>query len=54
MNGIIESFRQGLSRMNPKRQYIRKEKRMRNEMHERQIDMMICDSFPASDPPSTY
>ena len=34
---------------------IRKEERkMREELSEKQIDKTIKDSFPASDPPSTY
>lgn len=33
---------------------IRGEKKLRNNMAEDQVDSMIDDSFPASDPPSTY
>ncbi len=30
------------------------DKKMRENMSEKQVDRMINDSFPASDPPSTY
>lgn len=33
---------------------IRHEKRLRDGLDEGQVDAMIDDSFPASDPPSTY
>lgn len=33
---------------------IHAEKELREHLTERQIDKMIADSFPASDPPSTY
>lgn len=32
----------------------RQEKEMRRHLSEQQIDCMVKDSFPASDPPSTY
>lgn len=32
----------------------RLDKKLRNHLSERQIDKMVEDSFPASDPPSTY
>jgi hypothetical protein len=34
--------------------YIHAEKRLRRKLSEKEIDKMIADSFPASDPPSTY
>jgi hypothetical protein len=34
--------------------YIRKDKKLRDHLSEKQIDKMIMDSFPASDPPCTY
>ena len=33
---------------------IQEEKDIRDQLSEKQIDHMIEDSFPASDPPSTY
>ncbi len=30
------------------------DKKIRENLSEQQIDKMIADSFPASDPPSTY
>lgn len=32
----------------------RRERKMRENMSEKKVDRMIEDSFPASDPPSTY
>lgn len=32
----------------------RKDKSLREHLSETQIDKMVMDSFPASDPPSTY
>lgn len=32
----------------------RKDKDLRNNLNEKQIDKMVQDSFPASDAPSTY
>jgi len=49
----IRSFMCGFNHMS-RRHCIRKDKRLRNHMSERQIDKMVEDSFPASDPPSTY
>lgn len=33
---------------------VREDKAVREHLSERQIDKMIEDSFPASDPPSSY
>jgi len=30
------------------------DKKLRNSLSEQQIDKMVEDTFPASDPPSTY
>lgn len=32
----------------------RQDKKLRENLDESQIDQMVMDSFPASDPPSTY
>ena len=32
----------------------KKSRKIRDNLKEKQIDKMIKDSFPASDPPSTY
>ncbi len=37
-----------------RKQCIQGEREIRENLTERQIDKMIEDSFPASDPPSTY
>jgi hypothetical protein len=33
---------------------LQQDKKLREELTEKQIDKMVMDSFPASDPPSTY
>lgn len=33
---------------------VQHDKKLREELDERQLDKMLKDSFPASDPPSTY
>ncbi|MCE3255775.1 MAG: hypothetical protein K0R25_1269 [Rickettsiaceae bacterium] len=38
----------------PKKNHIKEEKEVRENLTEKQIDKMVKDSFPASDPPSTY
>ncbi len=38
----------------PHRTVMKHEKRLRAGLGEGQVDAMIDDSFPASDPPSTY
>lgn len=40
--------------MRTRRFSCRKDRMIRNRLSEHQIDNMIMDSFPASDPPSTY
>lgn len=37
-----------------KKDNIEEEKKIRENLTEKQIDKMVKDSFPASDPPSTY
>lgn len=37
-----------------RRKTLREEKHQRENLSEKQIDKMVMDSFPASDPPSTY
>jgi hypothetical protein len=37
-----------------RKQCNRRDKKLRKHLSERQIDRMVEDSFPASDPPSTY
>lgn len=57
MNHVVRAFTEGwisgkahMSRT----QAIRSDKKIRENMSEKQIDKMVKDSFPASDPPSTY
>jgi len=53
LKNIATSFWEGFTHVSRK-QCIRAEKKMREHLSEDQIDDMLDDSFPASDPPSTY
>ena len=55
MFNIIRSFVHGY-RNGPAshRHMMRTDKKVRNELDENQVDAMTENSFPASDPPSTY
>lgn len=53
IRNIAKSFVDGLNHISRKR-CIRKDKKLREALSEKQIDKMVSDSFPASDPPSTY
>lgn len=49
---IVRSFYKGFK--DAKCLNCRKDKKIRNNMTDYKLDNMIDDSFPASDPPSTY
>ena len=49
---IVKSFYKGFT--DAKCLHGRKDKKIRNNMSDYQVDNMIDDSFPCSDPPSTY
>ncbi len=52
---VIASFFKGFfGGGTPHRTMMRHDKRLRDNLGEGQVDAMIDDSFPASDPPSTY
>ncbi|ESQ94076.1 hypothetical protein [Asticcacaulis benevestitus] len=51
---FIEGFLKGFFRTTPHSTHLRRDKEMRDRLDEDQIDSMIDDSFPASDPPSSY
>ncbi len=51
---FVSSFLTGFFRTTPTRTCLRNDKKMRDNLDEGQIDSMIDDSFPASDPPSSY
>jgi len=51
---FVSSFLDGLLRTTPSRTCLRADKKLRDNLDEDQIDSMIDDSFPASDPPSSY
>ena len=38
----------------PLEECIHEERELRDHLSEKQIDRMVADSFPASDPPSSY
>ena len=52
MRKIMKAFCDGLNKIATPQ--CRKDKSLRDRMSEDQLDCMIDDSFPASDPPSTY
>lgn len=38
----------------PLQECLHEERELRDQLTEKQIDRMVADSFPASDPPSSY
>jgi hypothetical protein len=53
MNGIIGAFLDGLQKRKPcmlRERSARDEKKLLNKLSEKQIDKIVEDSFPASDP----
>ena len=51
---FVSAFLTGFSRTTPAATCLRADKKLRDNLDESQIDSMIDDSFPASDPPSSY
>jgi len=51
---FISAFLKGFFRVTPHRTQLRHDRKLRDNLCEDQIDSMIDDSFPASDPPSSY
>lgn len=51
---FISGFFTGFFRRTPHSTVMRGDRKMRDNLDEGQIDAMIDDSFPASDPPSSY
>ena len=51
---FINGFFAGFFRRTPHSTCMRHDRQMRDNMGEDQLDAMIDDSFPASDPPSSY
>ncbi|MFT4074503.1 MAG: hypothetical protein QM647_03160 [Asticcacaulis sp.] len=54
LSTFVTSFLTGFFRRTPTRTCLRADRTLRNNLDESQIDSMIDDSFPASDPPSSY
>lgn len=53
VRNFIEEFVRGgpmVGQNNP----VKDDKELRRNLSEKQLDKMVSDSFPASDPPSTY
>lgn len=50
---LMNAFSDGWKHVS-RRQCIAKEKELREQLSEKQLDETIMDSMPASDPPSTY
>lgn len=38
----------------PRKKVVREAKKMHETLSQNQVDKMVADTFPASDPPSTY
>jgi len=53
-NFVVRAFLDGFLGYVSRKQCNRADKKMRKCLSERQIDDMLRDSFPASDPSSTY
>ncbi|HTM79843.1 hypothetical protein [Asticcacaulis sp.] len=51
---FVSAFLTGFFRTTPHQTQLRHDKKLRDNLDEDQIDSMIDDSFPASDPPSSY
>lgn len=51
---LLSGIGLGLALSSTRRAQIEKDQALRDHLTERQVDKMIADSFPASDPPSTY
>lgn len=54
MNDIVRAFIEGWNHQEMHTHCVHADKAVREHLSERQIDTMLADSFPASDPPSTY
>ncbi len=54
VTSFISGFWNGFFHVTPKKTAMRGERRIRNNLDDDQVDSMIDESFPASDPPSTY
>ena len=48
IKAFMDGWYQGANPLN------RQDKKLRANLHEKKVDKMVADSFPASDPPSTY
>ncbi|MDI7775343.1 hypothetical protein [Asticcacaulis sp. EMRT-3] len=51
---IFKSFIDGLKGKPTRKACLRADKKMRDNLDEGQIDEMVDESFPASDPPASY
>lgn len=54
LNNAASAFRNGWCDSRCASVTNRDDKQLREDLSEKQVDRMVEDSFPASDPPSTY
>lgn len=54
INSFVTGFWNGFFRTTPHKTAKRNERKLRDNLDEGQVDSMVDDSFPASDPPSNY
>jgi hypothetical protein len=54
LKAVCSAFKEGWKSQGAKRKALHEDKMLRESLSEKQIDKMLQDSFPASDPPSTY
>ncbi|MBW8733499.1 MAG: hypothetical protein JF571_04165 [Asticcacaulis sp.] len=54
ITSFVSGFWTGFFRTTPHKTAKRKERQIRDNLDEGQVDSMVDNTFPASDPPSTY
>ncbi len=54
VTSFVTGFWNGFFRTTPHKTAKRKERQIRDNLDEGQVDSMVDNTFPASDPPSTY
>lgn len=52
IDAFIEGWLSGAPK--PRKEVLEEDKALRDQLSNKQVDKMVADSFPASDPPSTY
>lgn len=54
LQDLLDAFMTGFHGSPSRTECVHADKEIRDHLNERQVDKMVEDSFPASDPPSTY